>query len=537
MYSFADIRQAACRKMPFAIRAFYSLTPVVSDKVPDSPTCDAHWRVYYNPDTLAEWSEKEFTQAIWRLCREVARLLQSHPKRIKSLIGPEGKNHDHYKGVAAVVSNTLCNYLVAPEEEIDCIDEFNDGYSEPWELPGCRDLAGKPKSYRLETLYRRVVKAIPPPEQNEPPDDGRDGDNDEGDDRESYEDSVGDQGGGSDDDREPQSNNRPQNRPDQSQDSRDDSSRGQNGAQSSKPIQMPDLEQPPNPGSCGSSLDGKQRPWELPPPRESPSDRGKPRAGPQSLADQKPVNEQGIQRSAVKAIEGAGVGRVSGARAPKEWATEAISQQRAEPPRELLSLLRDFAETQMGYEMRRFDGRNRRQHEISRYNQTDIYLPHYYSPKMDLMIVLDTSGSMNQEQTTKAMVYIASVIESLNLGQGAYFYTGDTDPIYQGLIDRNTVDHKTFIGGGGTNMPNVLERAYRNHVSTGRSCNLVLCVTDGLTPWRFEEILPVPLVIAVVPTSGGDTQERLEQIIEQDNPTPDWAEVTYVMSNQKEVPA
>lgn len=519
MYSFADIRQAACYKMPFAIRAFYSLTPVVSDKVPISPTCDAHWRVYYNPDALAKWGEEEFTQATWRLCREVARLLQGHPKRVQPLVGPKGKNQAHYRTVATVVSNTLCNYLVAPRGTIETNEEFADGYDEPWELPGCDDLAQKPKSYRLETLYRRVVKAVPPPEQG-------DENNNKGENQESPEDSESNQNDRSDNDQRSQGDNQP----DQSQDSQDGSSQGQDEAQSSKSTQMPDLQQSPDLDSCGSSVDGEQRPWELPPPRESPNGQGKPR----NLTDQKPVNEQAIQQSAVKAIGGSGISYMPGSRALKAWATEAIGQQRAEPPRELLSLLRDFAETQMGYEMRRFDGRNRRQHEISRYNQADIYLPHYYSPKMDLMIVLDTSGSMCQRQTTKAMVYIASVIESLNLGEGAHFYTGDTSPVYQGLIKRNTVKSKTFVGGGGTNMPCVLERAYHNHVSAGRSCNLMLCVTDGLTPWDFKEMLPVPLVIAVIPTSFGESQEHMERVTTYDNPTPDWAEVTYVTNNQKE---
>lgn len=496
------IRRMANKYQPFLSRALYSLTPVASNMVPESITCDANWNVYYNPMHLEDYDSRQTQEAAFRMCREVARLLQRHPKRISRLIPKTGTSRSHYAQIASMASTALANQLVCnvprpPESELLLTV---DG------LPGCEKLP--PSEHVLENVYRKLCEVFPPPREQE---------------------SRGDRNGNQSSDNGNQSSDQQGRSGGQDQADQADGDEGQcepsntsdqgepSGHQAGQCDNRPFKEaisyytELPAPDRQGSSVDGMPRDWELPPNEQSS------------------INDREVRQVVAQTVQsnpGIGQGATG---AMKRWSKEELINGRLQPPRDLMSLLKEFSESQAGYEMKRYDGRNRRQGPISEYNRQEIYLPHYYAPKFDMLIVLDTSGSMDVHNTTLGMMYIASVLESLGLHQGAHFYTGDTTPTYKGVLTARLARETELHGNGGTHMPDVIRRAMKIHTHHGRPCNLVVCVTDGYSPWNMEP-LGVPLLIAITPATNETVEERQEEVMsgEYRHQPPEFAEVTVI---------
>lgn len=503
-----EIRRKALAEQPFLSRAIYSLTPVATKHVPESITCDSNWNVYYNPEQLASYNPAEVQYAAFRMCREIARLLQQHPLRISRMMPKTGPLKPHYEWIASMASTALANELVGPVSRGQPTHGAIEGrLFIVCDLPGCNDFRANEKV--LENVYRTLCQHIPPPEHQDP-DQQQSGDEGDGDGQgnRSASGAGSNQGNGSN---TSDSNGQPQ-EPEQQRQSPD-------GPQPRQPNpQDPDTYNRELPYGCqclppdqlGSSADGQKREWELTPEEQSS------------------INEREVRRCVAQSVEAGGVGNEA-SQGYKQWAKEELIQGRLQPPRDLMSLLKEFSESQAGYEMKRYDGRNRRQGPISDYNQQQIYLPHYYSPKFDLLIVLDTSGSMDHDNTTLGMMYIASVLESLDLHQGAHFYTGDMTPQYQGLLNSRTAREMELPGCGGTNMPNVIKKAMQIHEDQGLPCNLVVCVTDGYSPWDMEP-LGVPLVVAITPQKHESVKDRQDAIMSRQDSyqPPEFAEVTVI---------
>lgn len=487
------IRRMANKYQPFLSRALYSLTPVVSSKVPESITCDANWNVYYNPRHLEGYDSRQTEEAAFRMCREVARLLQRHPLRISRLMPTTGPSRSHYAWVASMASTALANelvYSVPRPERTERLLTVNC-------LPGCERFTQAERV--LENVYRKLCETFPPPPEQDSQD-GKKGN--QPDSQQGGDDRKQDQGAPD------ESEGETSNTPDQGESSSSQSDQCDGRAFRGR---IPYDTKLPSPEQQGSSMDGAIREWELP------------------SNEQSSINEQEVRQSVAQTVNSQPDIGQGATGAMKRWSKEELINGRLQPPRDLMSLLKEFSESQAGYEMKRYDGRNRRQRSISDYNQQEIYLPHYYAPKFDMLVVLDTSGSMDVHNTTLGMMYIASVLESLDLHHGAHFYTGDTTPTYKGLLTPRLAREVKLHGNGGTNMPNVIQRALKIHTDHGRPCNLVMCVTDGYSPWEMNP-LGVPLLIAITPATYETVEQRQEEVMsgEFQHPPPEFAEITII---------
>lgn len=510
MATVARIRERAISKMPYLARALFSLTPVASEKVPVSMTADAYWRVYYNPQEILDYDEEKVDEAAIRLCRETARLLQGHPRRLSQLL-PEGGTREYYRQVGASVSTALANQLV----------NYQDARSTHLhQLPGWSKIKDMPQVHTLEGVYRNVCDNLPKPDPNgdQPQPDGEGS-------QQSPPDPRGQPQQGQPGSRTQPSSGGAPNAPRQQQPDRE---------QSQEQNKSPSIQNQHNsrPEECGSSMDGEPRSWELaapPPPKTGEESKV------EASAAQSPVDEDSVKDSVAESIErlhGSGQGDQVVPDGVRQWARQHLGHIEVNKPQDLVSLIQEFSETQAGYQMRRHDGRNRRQQQISAYSNQEISLARDFAPKVDILVVLDTSGSMDERGSYIALKYIARVLQSLNVHHGAVMYTGDREPQYWGRITPHGIDDLTIDGQGGTDMPKVITKAHEANLDRGGSANIVICVTDGETDWEFEQPLPVPLIIAVVPLYK--TKERLERIYRgldrcSGQPVPpDWANVTVI---------
>lgn len=108
-------------------------------------------------------------------------------------------------------------------------------------------------------------------------------------------------------------------------------------------------------------------------------------------------------------------------------------------------------------------------------------MPDWFAEPPKPLVVIDTSGSMDQEDLGLALGVVKDV---LALCQSSLVISGDTD-----IHTAKTVfsaAHVPLQGGGGTNMGAIMEMAEATYLRKGYSPCIV--VTDGYTPWPSSRL-------------------------------------------------
>ena len=125
---------------------------------------------------------------------------------------------------------------------------------------------------------------------------------------------------------------------------------------------------------------------------------------------------------------------------------------------------------------------------ISRRSPRNVILPAMlqFAPKVSLII--DTSGSMGNEQVGQALAEVKGIIREI--GEVEYLSV-DAEVHVKGKA--NKVKDVKLSGGGGTDMRKGFEQV-------SKDSNLIVVVTDGMTPWPGEK----PRQDTVVCLVGGD---------------------------------
>lgn len=133
-------------------------------------------------------------------------------------------------------------------------------------------------------------------------------------------------------------------------------------------------------------------------------------------------------------------------------------------------------------------------------------LPSMYAPIPSVGVVIDTSGSMSQEDLGAAIVELGGILGSLS-SQSVTVYACDAAVgEAQRVFDPRQVK---LTGGGGTDMPIGIARA----VDEGRA-EVIVVLTDCLTPWPHQAPT-VPVIvggISVNPPTG----------------VPEWAHLVHI---------
>jgi len=243
-------------------------------------------------------------------------------------------------------------------------------------------------------------------------------------------------------------------RPGGSEGAGDDAGQEDHGDEAPKPIDR-------SQGQGGSSHDGHQRSWELPPP--DPSDQDSP-----------PGYDPGeleilVERTAHEIEEA----EKSRGNVPAGLAREAkrILHPTVDPVRQLESKARFAVSATFGYGDFSYRKPSRRQ------PPGGALLPRHQRPLPRVLVIADTSGSMGQRDLGLALGVIARVLRKLPDPRGVEVWTGDTQVGSAQRVFRP--EQIQLVGGGGTDMAAMIQEA----VELPRPPDVILVATDGYTPW------------------------------------------------------
>jgi len=123
-----------------------------------------------------------------------------------------------------------------------------------------------------------------------------------------------------------------------------------------------------------------------------------------------------------------------------------------------------------------------------------IVLPTMTSPEVNVAAVVDTSGSMGQEELVSCLAELEGIIKASGSKVGVSVYACDADVASaQKVFSANQVN---LAGGGGTDMRVGIEEAQNGRPRP----DIIVVLTDGYTPWPEEEIKE-KLIIGIVGNS------------------------------------
>ncbi len=447
----AQARLAACRKWPFATSAILSLVPVES---PGLGTCavDQHWRLYYDPEFLKAFKPEIVAGLV---CHEVSHLLLKHAARAKTMVA---KEHLGIGGLWNIATDCAINEQLRKEEI-----PLPEGACYP-------EVFGLEPGHAAEHYYRQLV------------------------DREHY--------------------------------YRQSVDQAEQAMKTLRKVLAPILKNrnhqgddiPPLPGISGSCADGERKPWEADPPEDEET-RAETHEQPQQSSDdskgggngdgqaegegaatvnnakaEKPPAgipeheaDQLIREVAQKAIKASGTRR--GDALFGKWA-EDILHPKIDPKVLLMrAVRRSLQPTSGGCDEWTYRRPSRRQSHGNLLRPAPITI----TPRV--VVLIDTSGSMDKRDLSLAVGLVAKVLSGLRLRDGIQVYAGDTGVhvATKCFGPRDVV----LAGGGGTDVGAMLEQVYESSDKQAKP-DVMLAITDGYTPWPDQ---PLPCHVVACLTS------------------------------------
>lgn len=232
-------------------------------------------------------------------------------------------------------------------------------------------------------------------------------------------------------------------------------------------------------GEGGSSADGQPKPWECPAP--DPNDPTE--ANPPGLDE---FDQQMVRRMMAQDIERFR-GTVPG---DLRREVEGILRPKASPVERLRTAVK-FAITQRrGYGTFTYRRPSRRQ------IPGGPILPAHRENVPNVVVVVDTSGSMGKKDIRLALGVIADVCRGFCGPRGLRVLAGDTQ--CQAVCDVFRPEEVQLKGGGGTDMRQLLRQAAESRPRP----DVVLMVTDGYTPWPETPLRQKVKVVVCLTDSG-----------------------------------
>ena len=234
-------------------------------------------------------------------------------------------------------------------------------------------------------------------------------------------------------------------------------------------------------GECdsGSGADGQARPWEL----SAPEDRGN---GEAYGADE--FDREQLERGVAAAIKDDAKKRVGSVPGELVRIAEQILTPQFDPRREILHEVKYAINCIKGFGQSTWKLPNRRT------PPGGLRLPANIRPIPQPIVIIDTSGSMNQTDLGLALGVVASVIKCLPSQDGVHVISGDT---HVGRCQRAFGPNIELVGGGGTDMGAIMIQAVEQYPKA----DVIIVVTDGYTPWPKKPLGPKCLALV---TSDSD---------------------------------
>ena len=119
-----------------------------------------------------------------------------------------------------------------------------------------------------------------------------------------------------------------------------------------------------------------------------------------------------------------------------------------------------------------------------------VIRPGMTRPVPDIAVVIDTSGSMGDEDLARALAEIRAILTRVVPGDGIRVYSVDADVAAESQVFN--ARQINLVGGGGTDMRVGIEAA------AAARPGAIIVVTDGFTPWPETRPPGVPLTIAAL---------------------------------------
>lgn len=133
---------------------------------------------------------------------------------------------------------------------------------------------------------------------------------------------------------------------------------------------------------------------------------------------------------------------------------------------------------------------------MSRRSTNRTIFPALRSPVPEIAVVVDTSGSMSDDDVGAALAEVEGILKQIGCGSGAISVL-TVDAAAHGVQRVTTAKRVEVRGGGGTDMRVGIEDA----VKLRPRPNVVVVLTDGWTPW--PDVPPsIPVVAGIITGAG-----------------------------------
>ncbi|MFI5912925.1 VWA-like domain-containing protein [Dactylosporangium sp. NPDC051541] len=135
-----------------------------------------------------------------------------------------------------------------------------------------------------------------------------------------------------------------------------------------------------------------------------------------------------------------------------------------------------------------------------------VVLPSLRQPLPRVAIVVDTSGSMGDDELSACLAEVTGVLRAVGIrGNRVTVLACDAD--VQAVTRVSRADQVQLSGGGGTDMRVGIERARRGPEPP----NIIVVLTDGLTPWP-DEPTNCRVIAGLIGSDPPDTPPWIEAV-------------------------
>lgn len=243
-------------------------------------------------------------------------------------------------------------------------------------------------------------------------------------------------------------------------------------------------------GQSGSGADGQPRPWE----------QGEPSQSEPGLDEFDKASLERVTAHAIEKFErderANGRGTVP---ANLRRLARDILRPKVNPARELEAACKFAVSSSRGYGMTTWAKLNRRQPPGS------MRLPAHIRPVPRICVIIDTSGSMSEDDLALALGTISDVIKAMPNKEGLTVITGDTRAAScQRVFGPDAV---TLDGGGGTDMGRII----KDVAQRVPRFDSILVATDGYTPW-CDPVTPKVVAAITQPRHGCEPPEWIKTV-------------------------
>jgi predicted metal-dependent peptidase len=139
----------------------------------------------------------------------------------------------------------------------------------------------------------------------------------------------------------------------------------------------------------------------------------------------------------------------------------------------------------------------------------DVVLPSLRQPLLDVAVIVDTSGSIDDGELGLALREVQAILKRGGVNEMRVVF-GDTRIRAESRV-RTVADalkaFRKLRGGGDTNMGDIVRAVVDGEGAkqkNSRSSQLVVVITDGVTPWGRAPRTRVPVIAVITPRGRRD---------------------------------